>query len=122
MSVFAAGKKSSEAEKSVDSSTPTTTDDEKQDPCQDNEPDAKARPERTATFSDYLRVFKYASKWDFVAYAAGAMASIGAGITLPLMNVIFGKFVGNFTSFASFSVGGGGISKDEFQHKLDQLA
>ena len=36
------------------------------------------------------RIFKYASKWDFLAYAAGVVASIGAGITLPLMNVVFG--------------------------------
>lgn len=37
------------------------------------------------------RVFKYASNWDFLAYAAGFIASVGAGITLPLMNVVFGK-------------------------------
>lgn len=36
------------------------------------------------------RVFQYATKWDFFAYAAGILASIGAGITLPLMNVVFG--------------------------------
>lgn len=43
------------------------------------------------------RVFQYATKWDFFAYAAGILASIGAGITLPLMNVVFGMFL----SFAS---------------------
>ncbi|GAO13856.1 hypothetical protein UVI_02004260 [Ustilaginoidea virens] len=74
--------------------------------------EAKPRPERNAAFNDYLvrfatvsplqvkpsgylvaekRVFKYASKWDFLAYAAGVVASIGAGITLPLINVVFGK-------------------------------
>lgn len=36
------------------------------------------------------RVFQYATKWDYFAYAAGILASIGAGITLPLMNVVFG--------------------------------
>ncbi|EHK40810.1 multidrug resistance-type transporter protein [Trichoderma atroviride IMI 206040] len=50
----------------------------------------KARPQRLASFKDYLRVFQYATKWDFFAYAAGILASIGAGITLPLMNVVFG--------------------------------
>jgi hypothetical protein len=96
------------------------------------------------------RVFKYASKWDFVAYGAGVLASIGAGITLPLMNVVFGellptpkerepkffhgvhgtrvlrqslgKFVGNFSSFANFSAGGAGINKSDFESKLNQLA
>uniref|UniRef100_A0A0D2XDG4 Leptomycin B resistance protein pmd1 n=1 Tax=Fusarium oxysporum (strain Fo5176) TaxID=660025 RepID=A0A0D2XDG4_FUSOF len=41
---------------------------------------AKVRPERTANFKDYLRIFSYATKWDFFAYAAGFFASIGAGI------------------------------------------
>lgn len=69
------------------------------------------RPERTPTFQDYLvswpwyspllalwpmltflqRIFRYATKWDFAAYFAGAVASIGAGITLPLLNVLFGE-------------------------------
>ncbi|KAF4594834.1 multidrug resistance-type transporter protein [Ophiocordyceps camponoti-floridani] len=51
---------------------------------------AHARPQQTATFKDYRRVFGYASKWDLVAYAAGLLASVGAGVTLPLMNVVFG--------------------------------
>ncbi|QUC19675.1 uncharacterized protein UV8b_03916 [Ustilaginoidea virens] len=84
--------------------------------------EAKPRPERNAAFNDYLRVFKYASKWDFLAYAAGVVASIGAGITLPLINVVFGKFVSNFSSFANFTGGGRGIDKEDFQRKLDELA
>ncbi|KAM6526717.1 hypothetical protein FSOLCH5_002806 [Fusarium solani] len=63
--------------------------------------EAKLRPERTATFKDYTRVFTYATKWDFLAYAAGIIASIGAGVTLPLLNVVFGQFVGEFTSLTS---------------------
>lgn len=51
--------------------------------------EAKTRPERTANFNDYLRVFTYATTWDFLAYAAGVFASIGAGVTLPLMQVNF---------------------------------
>ena len=61
----------------------------------------KARPEREATFKDYLRVFGYATRFDFALMAAGAVASIGGGITLPLMNVVFGKLVGNFSSFGN---------------------
>jgi ATP-binding cassette subfamily B (MDR/TAP) protein 1 len=61
----------------------------------------KTRPEREATFKDYLRVFTYANNFDYALMLAGAVASIGAGITLPLMNVVFGKLVGNFSSFAT---------------------
>ncbi|UKZ77194.1 ABC transporter bea3 [Trichoderma virens FT-333] len=54
---------------------------------------AKTRPQRIASFKDYVRVFQYATKWDFVAYVAGVFASIGAGVTLPLMNVVFGQTI-----------------------------
>lgn len=88
------------------------------------------------------RVFSYATKWDFVAYGAGVVASIGAGITLPLMNVVFGEtapahvimfdsamadgtsgpgqFVGNFTSFDS--MGSSAAARDEFRDKLSRLS
>ncbi|KAF6819258.1 ABC transporter [Colletotrichum musicola] len=55
--------------------------------------------ERTPAFSDYLRVFTYATKWDFLVYIIAAVASIGAGVSLPLMNIIFGQLVGQFTDF-----------------------
>ncbi|KAF4337610.1 leptomycin B resistance pmd1 [Fusarium beomiforme] len=41
----------------------------------------KVRPERTANFKDYMRIFSYATKWDFLAYAAGLISSIGAGVS-----------------------------------------
>ncbi|KAI9166930.1 LOW QUALITY PROTEIN: MDR efflux pump ABC3 [Paramyrothecium foliicola] len=82
--------------------------------------EVKRRPERTATFKDYLRVFSYAKKLDLFAYAAGVIASIGAGITLPLMNVVFGQFVGNFSDFTT--PGAGGPSREEFASTLDRLA
>ncbi|SCO83397.1 related to multidrug resistance protein [Fusarium oxysporum] len=82
---------------------------------------AKVRPERTANFKDYLRIFSYATKWDFFAYAAGFFASIGAGITLPLMNVVFalGQFVGNFTEYF---MPGSTTSRSEFNKSIDKLA
>ncbi|QGA13507.1 hypothetical protein EYB26_001157 [Talaromyces marneffei] len=53
--------------------------------------------ERAPKFSDYLRVFTYATKWDVCIYTLGSLASIGSGIMMPLMNVIFGQLVGQFT-------------------------
>lgn len=95
-------------EKQGSSSSPPA-DDEKNNDKKDVA--SHVRPQREANFNDYLvrhrtlihgtgiciltrmlaqRVFKYASKWDFAAYALGSLASIGAGITLPLLNVVFG--------------------------------
>ncbi|KAJ2907063.1 P-loop containing nucleoside triphosphate hydrolase protein [Zalerion maritima] len=61
---------------------------------------AKEQPVREATPKDYFRVFTdYARKWDIVLIVVGVVASMGAGITLPLMNVVFGRLVSQFTSF-----------------------
>ncbi|KAL6908412.1 multidrug resistance-type transporter protein [Trichoderma evansii] len=78
----------------------------------------KARPQRLASFKDYLRVFQYATKWDFFAYAAGILASIGAGITLPLMNVVFGNFVGSISSFTDPS----SQSEEAFHRRTNKLS
>ncbi|KPM39347.1 Multidrug resistance protein 1A [Neonectria ditissima] len=77
------------------------------------------RPQRTPKFADYLRVFSYATKWDFCVYAIASFASIGAGITLPLMNVVFGKLVGQFTDFGKDS---SSMSRQDFEDLLDRQA
>ncbi|KPM40678.1 Multidrug resistance protein 1A [Neonectria ditissima] len=102
--------------------------------------EAKVRPERTATFKDYARVFGYATKWDFVAYVAGILASVGAGVTLPLMNVVFGMTapnhhppgqgaasdsvcVGQFTKeFSDYFLPTSTTTKAEFTKSLNKLS
>ncbi|KAK8050263.1 multidrug resistance protein [Apiospora phragmitis] len=61
--------------------------------------DAKLKPEREATFQDYIRIFSYAKKWDFPLMIVGALAATGTGVTMPLMNVIFGRLVGTFNGY-----------------------
>ncbi|KLU91127.1 hypothetical protein MAPG_09650, partial [Magnaporthiopsis poae ATCC 64411] len=60
---------------------------------------ASARPEREANFKDYLRIFSYAQPFDYVLMVSAALAAIGAGTTMPLMNVVFGQLVNSFTDF-----------------------
>ncbi|ETS82686.1 hypothetical protein PFICI_04562 [Pestalotiopsis fici W106-1] len=57
-------------------------------------------PKRVPTASDYFRIFSYATRWDWCIYAVAVLASLGAGITMPLMNIIFGQLVGQFTDFS----------------------
>ncbi|RDA95917.1 hypothetical protein CP533_5946 [Ophiocordyceps camponoti-saundersi (nom. inval.)] len=80
--------------------------------------DRRLRPQHVASFKHYRRVFGYATKWDWIAYAAGVVASVGAGITLPLMNVVFGKLVGNFSDFAPRTE----ADRDRFSQRLSQLS
>ncbi|RGP68308.1 ABC transporter [Fusarium longipes] len=52
---------------------------------------------KKSNFTNYLRVFGYATKWDICVYVVGALASIGVGVTMPLMNVVLGQLVGDFS-------------------------
>lgn len=66
----------------------------------DQAEDAEAKPpQRTPSMHDYFRVFRYAKRWDFCIYAIASFASIAAGVTLPLMTVIMGQLVGQFTDY-----------------------
>ncbi|KAM3458663.1 hypothetical protein MY3296_000421 [Beauveria thailandica] len=73
--------------------------------------------ERVAKFKDYMRIFSYGDKWDVAVYIVGALAAAAAGVTTPLMFLIFGNFVNKFTDFTSSS---GGPS-NSFDHDLDRL-
>ncbi|KAF4450459.1 hypothetical protein F53441_6458 [Fusarium austroafricanum] len=77
------------------------------------------RPQRTPKVADYLRVFSYATKWDFLIYAIASVASIGAGITMPLMNIIFGQLVNQFTDYFKDA---SSISQDDFKAILNKQA
>ncbi|OAG00999.1 P-loop containing nucleoside triphosphate hydrolase protein [Paraphaeosphaeria sporulosa] len=50
----------------------------------------------------YLRVFTYADHLSWILNVIAFLAAIGAGAVLPLMDLIFGKFV---TTFVRFSTG-----------------
>uniref|UniRef100_A0A8H7TLM0 ABC transporter n=1 Tax=Bionectria ochroleuca TaxID=29856 RepID=A0A8H7TLM0_BIOOC len=83
-------------------------------------PETKSRPsERKPAFSDYLRVFTYATKPDYFFYTVASLASIGAGITMPLMNIIFGQLVGQFTDFFRDT---SSISQNDFKQILNKQA
>jgi len=39
-----------------------------------------ARPERVTAFKDYLRIFTYATRFDYVLIVPAVVASVGAGV------------------------------------------
>jgi ABC-type multidrug transport system fused ATPase/permease subunit len=81
--------------------------------------EVEVQSEREATFRDFLRIFSYATKWDFVLMVAGCIFSIGGGMTMPLMNVVFGRLVGNFTSYFT---PGAAPSQEEFKAMVNRQA
>jgi len=52
----------------------------------------------------YLRVFRYADSKTWTLNIVAIIAAIAAGTLLPLMDLIFGKFITTFTGFASSTV------------------
>ncbi|RYP09128.1 hypothetical protein DL765_008553 [Monosporascus sp. GIB2] len=81
--------------------------------------DASLRPEREAKFGDYIRIFKYAKRWDIPLMLLAALAAMGAGVTLPLMNVVFGALVGSFADYFSERPT---LTQAEFQAQCDRLS
>ena len=82
-----------------DSGEKDEKDQQKDTPAKETKEEANPH-EREASLKDYLRVFGYATKWDIVLMVMAALASIGAGITTPLMNIVFGGLVKDFTGFS----------------------
>lgn len=54
----------------------------------------------TATAYRKQRVFHYADTTTRLLYTVSFIAAIAAGTALPLMNIVFGRFVTTFNSFA----------------------
>jgi ATP-binding cassette subfamily B (MDR/TAP) protein 1 len=48
----------------------------------------------------YFRIFKYADRMSWILNITSFIAAIAAGTLLPLMDLVFGKFVSTFTGFA----------------------
>ncbi|KAK3492300.1 P-loop containing nucleoside triphosphate hydrolase protein [Neurospora hispaniola] len=57
------------------------------------------KPECKTALSDFIRIFSFSTWLDRVLVSAAVATSIGAGITMPLMNMIFGRMVGSFTGY-----------------------
>ncbi|KAL2144004.1 hypothetical protein VTI28DRAFT_9686 [Corynascus sepedonium] len=57
------------------------------------------KPQRKTAVKDFVRIFSFSTWFDKVLLSAAALASLGAGVTMPLMNIIFGRMVGSFTGY-----------------------
>jgi len=57
----------------------------------DPKPDYSSKATTKTKFSDYLRIFTYSTWSDRLLLSLACLAEIGTGITLPLMNIIFGE-------------------------------
>ncbi|KAK6857286.1 P-loop containing nucleoside triphosphate hydrolase protein [Apiospora arundinis] len=78
--------------------------------------------DRQPRVADYLRIFSYATRWDICVYVLGAVSSLAAGVTLPLMNILFGQLASQFTQHASSSSTSSLPATSDFENLLSRQA
>ncbi|KAF1954349.1 multidrug resistance protein 1, partial [Byssothecium circinans] len=65
---------------------------------------AKKTEAPSGGMSSYLRVFRYADRTSWTLNIIAFIAAIASGAILPLMNLVFGRFVTTFTRFATGAI------------------
>ncbi|KAK6839243.1 hypothetical protein PG987_005109 [Apiospora arundinis] len=78
--------------------------------------------DRQPRVADYVRIFSYATRWDICVYVVGAVSSLAAGVTLPLMNILFGQLASQFTQHASSSSTSSLPATSDFENLLSRQA
>ncbi|KAF2258210.1 multidrug resistance protein 1 [Lojkania enalia] len=91
------------------------SDELKNDPSENA--DEKAHEARGG-MGGYLRVFKYADRTSWILNITAFIAAIAAGTLLPLMDLIFGKFVTSFTGFATGTLSAAGYRSEVNKYTL----
>ncbi|KAL2816532.1 P-loop containing nucleoside triphosphate hydrolase protein [Aspergillus granulosus] len=74
--------------------------------------DDGSRHSRPRLFRSYFRIIQYGAKnGGLFALILGLIAAMGSGVALPLMNIVFGRLVGDFTQYF---IPGTGMTKEKF--------
>ncbi|KAK0119465.1 hypothetical protein ONS95_010913 [Cadophora gregata] len=63
-----------------------------------------ATEEKNGSFKDFIRIFQYADRTSWILNVISFITSIGAGITLPWMTLVFGDSVGEFNNFSAADI------------------
>lgn len=69
-------------------------------PKADDDEQSIAAQETGGSFKDYARIFQYADRLSWILNIISLITSIGAGVTLPLMTLVFGDSIGEFNNFS----------------------
>ncbi|OGE51066.1 hypothetical protein PENARI_c014G05213 [Penicillium arizonense] len=62
-------------------------------------PEVKDAAEQSTSLKDYFRILSYTTTKDRMVLAVALICSVGSGVPLPIMNIIFGGLVGEFSSY-----------------------
>ncbi|KAF1997764.1 P-loop containing nucleoside triphosphate hydrolase protein [Amniculicola lignicola CBS 123094] len=77
--------------------------------------DSEKPKEAQGGLGSYFRVFKYADRSSWMLNATAFTCAIASGVLLPLMNLVFGKFVTTATGFAT-----GALTPTEYRSEINK--
>ena len=95
--------------------TPRRKSDDEKGSASSTDPVDAAPEEAKGGMSGYWRVFRYADRTAWILNIVAFVAAIAAGTLLPLMDLVFGKFV---TAFNGFAIGA--ISPAEYRSQVNK--
>lgn len=79
------------------------------------QPAPQEEEEKKGGFGSFVRIFQYADAYAWLLNIIALLTSIGSGITLPLMTIVFSQFINKFNAFAT----GGGTAQAAQQFRDD---
>ncbi|SPO37860.1 related to multidrug resistance protein 4 [Pseudozyma flocculosa] len=87
----------------------------------DDEEQTPSTWQRIKMTSNYLSLYRYADRTDYMLLAVGIVAAIGSGVPLPLIGILFGQLIDSFnaSSCATQGASGGGGSAGDFTSSVN---
>ncbi|CAI6334085.1 unnamed protein product [Periconia digitata] len=85
----------------------------------DSPPSDTKQQKPQPTLGNYFRVFTFGTKFDYLLIFMCMLTSIGSGVAFPLMNVVFGQLVGDFTNYFMPNTT---VTRQEFQASVNSSA
>ncbi|KAJ5082179.1 hypothetical protein N7532_011222 [Penicillium argentinense] len=79
----------------------------------------KNAAEQSASLKDYFRVLSYTTRKDRLVLAVALICSMASGVPLPIMNIVFGNLVGEFTGFFT---PGSSTTQADFKASVSRLS
>ncbi|KAJ5753673.1 uncharacterized protein N7511_007826 [Penicillium nucicola] len=82
-------------------------------------PEDKDATEQPASLKHYFRILSYTTTKDRMILAVALVCAVGSGVPLPLMNIVFGSLVGDFSTYFT---PGSSITEAEFKKSVSRLS
>ncbi|OJJ42146.1 hypothetical protein ASPZODRAFT_137457 [Penicilliopsis zonata CBS 506.65] len=87
--------------------------------AQRENPEVKDVTEQSTSLKDYFRVLSYTTPKDRMVLVVGLICSVGSGVPIPIMNIVLGGLVGNFSSYFT---PGSSTTEAQFKASVSRLS